>query len=404
MFERDQQTLAMMISGFEIYYHSYTLPLNAHKTPVVILSGPLRGINTYTAEVEQMIKDFPVYVVEIPIFDEATGRVYERSEALGILKQFVFNLGIDRCTFMASSFNSLLVYEYASEFPEHVESLIINGITKKLRDSVQYTLEESLLELDSGNMDSFASSIVLNFMNFSRRGNIPQADRISQGLYEKVYSLNIFEKRMIRAHITKMMSLEGLGRAPQCPILFVTGEFDNFMTPFEAHQIAKNCPHATSVIVTGTDHMVGLEKRDVFTRLCRRFLNKQPLNRMKDISLINATDFPREKIRMEPRWLLNDIGFLDEGNGVFVPTNIVDINNFGCRLYTSFEDHRSLSNTHKFLLHFPDDDLKMEIILFKQADNGHFRGVFQHRSFESTKRFEGFIDKVATTCTSAYAA
>ena len=107
---------------------------------------------------------------------------------------------------------------------------------------------------------------------------------------------------------------------------------------------------------------------------------------------------------MEPRWLLNDIGFLDTGNGVFVPTNIVDINNFGCRLYTSFEDHRSLNKTDKLLLHFPDDDLQMEIILFKQTDNGHFRGVFQHRNFESTKRFEGFIDKVATTCNSAYAA
>ncbi len=404
MFEHDQQTLVMPIGGFDIFYHSYTRPINAHKTPVVILSGPLRGINTYSVEVEQLTKDFPVYLVEIPSFEEATGRVLEMGEGIALLKQFLFNLGIDRSTLMASSFNSLLIYEYAAEFPEHVESIIINGITKKLRDSVQYTLEESLHELDSGNMDGFASSVVLNFMNFSQRNKIPQADKISSGLYEKVYNLNMMEKRMIRAHITKMMTIEGVGRAPQCPVLFVTGEFDNFMTAFEAHQIARNCPNSTSVLIRGTDHMVGLEKKDVVTRLCRRFLNKQPLNRMKDVDLLDTVDFPKEKIRMEPRWLLNDIGFLDPGNGAYVPTNIVDINNFGCRLYTSFEDHRSLSNTHKFLLHFPEDDLQMEIILFKQADNGHFRGVFQHRSFESTKRFEGFIDKVATTCTSAYAA
>lgn len=404
MFEHDQQTLVMPIGGFDLYYHSYTKPMNAHKTPIVIISGPLRGINTYASEVEQFTKDYPVYLVEIPTFEEATGEIISRSESISLLKQFLFNLGIDRSILMASSFNSLLIYEYAAEFPEHVESLLINGITKKLRDSVLYTLEESLHELDSNNMESFASSVVLNFMNFSQRAKIPQSERIAEGLFEKVYNLNIFEKRMIRAHISKMLSLEGIGRSPQCPILFITGEFDNFMTPFEAHQIARNCPQSTSVIIRGADHMVGLEKKDIFTRLCRRFLAGQPLNRMKDIDLLETNSFPREKIRMEPRWLLNDIGFLDTGNGVFVPTNIVDINNFGCRLYTSFEDHRSLNKTDKLLLHFPDDDLQMEIILFKQTDNGHFRGVFQHRNFESTKRFEGFIDKVATTCNSAYAA
>ena len=404
MFEHDQQTLVMPVGGFDLYYHSYTKPINAHKTPVVILSGPLRGINTYAIEVEQFTKDYPVYLVEVPTFEESTGEILSKSESLSLLKQFLFNLGIDKCVLAASSFNSLLIYEYAAEYPDHVESLIINGITKKLRDSVHYTLEESLYELDSGNMEAFASSVVLNFMNFSQRNNIPQSEVISQGLYEKVYNLTIFEKRMIRAHITKMMSLEGIGKSPQCPVLFITGEFDNFMTPYEAYHIARNCPQSTSVIIRGADHMVGLEKKNVFTRLCRRFLSNQALNRMKDVDLIDAQDFPREKIRMEPRWLLNDIGYLDTGNGVYVPTNIVDINNFGCRLYTSFEDHRSLNKTDKFLLHFPDDDLKMEIILFKQTDNGHFRGVFQHRSFESTKRFEGFIDKVSTTCNSAYAA
>jgi pimeloyl-ACP methyl ester carboxylesterase len=404
MFEHDQQTLVMPIGGFDLFYHSYTKPQMAYKTPVVIISGPLRGINTYSVEVEQLTKDYPVYLVEIPSFDDATGEILSRSESISLLKQFLFNLGIDNCTLMASSFNSLLIYEYAAEYPDHVESLIINGITKKLRDSVEYTLKESLEELDAGNMEQFASSVVLNFMNFSQKAKIPHSKLISENLYQKVYNLTIFEKRMIRAHIKKMMNLEGLGRSPQCPILFVTGEFDNFMTPLEAHQIAKNCPLATSVIIREADHMVGVEKKDVMTRLVRRFLNKQPLNRMKDVDMIDQKDFPRDKIRMEPRWLLNDVGFLDTGNGVFVPTNIVDINNFGCRLYTSFEDHRSLSKNDKLLLHFPEDNLKMEVILFKQTDNGHFRGVFQHRSFESTKRFEGFIDKVATTCSSAYAA
>ena len=404
MFEHDQQTLVMPIAGFDLFYHSYVKPVNAHKTPVVIISGPLRGINTYSEEVEQFTKDFPVYIVEIPTFENASGEILKKSESLSLLKQFLFNLGIDKSILMASSFNSLLIYEYAAEYPEHVETLIINGITKKLRDSVMYTLEESLEQLDSEEMDAFASSVVLNFMNFSQRANIPNSDAISQSLYDKVFSLNSSEKRMIRAHISKMMNLEGVGRAPQCPILFFTGEFDNFMTPYESHQIARSCHQATSVIIKGADHMVGVEKKDVVTRLVRRFLARQPLNRMKDVELITSQDFPREKIRMEPRWLLNDIGFLDAGNGVFVPTNIVDINNFGCRLYTSFEDHRSLGLTHKFLLHFPEDDIYMEIILFKQADNGHFRGVFQHRSFESTKRFEGFIDKVSSTCTSAYAA
>jgi hypothetical protein len=125
---------------------------------------------------------------------------------------------------------------------------------------------------------------------------------------------------------------------------------------------------------------------------------------MKDIEVFQRSEFPRERIRMEPRWLLNDVGYLDSGNGVFVPINIVDINNAGCRLYTSFKDHRSFRRTNKFLLHLPEEEIKMEVILFKQADNGHFRGIFQHQTFDSSAKFEGFIDKVAISCSSAYAA
>ena len=48
--------------------------------------------------------------------------------------------------------------------------------------------------------------------------------------------------------------------------------------------------------------------------------------------------------------------------------------------------------------------MQVDVILFKQTESGHFRGIFKHNTFEVTQKFEVFINKVSDTCSSAYAA
>jgi len=394
------------IGGHKVAFISQTGPSLAHKTPLVILGSAFEGIDNFQYELEQISKDMPVYLVDLPGFGTNLQDAHDLNydEYSRILKGFLDGQGIDKCSIAALSYSSSIGYTFASLYPDRVSKLMIGGITKKLRESVRVTLEQSMQFLGAEEDEKFASSVALNLMNFSQRHNIEKSEDLKKTLFHSLMQLNQEEKEKYKTINARLMDSQPLPRSPQCPVLIVGGEFDNFMTPYECYEVANNCSDSTFVVIKGADHLLSLEKKDVLTRLYRRFLADQPLNRMKDIEVFQSKEFPRERIRMEPRWLLNDVGYLDSGNGVFVPINIVDINNFGCRLYTSFKDHRSLQRTNKFLLHLPDEEIQMEVILFKQADNGHFRGIFQHYTFDGSRKFEGFIDKVAMNCSSAYAA
>ncbi|MCR9203442.1 MAG: alpha/beta hydrolase [Halobacteriovoraceae bacterium] len=396
----------MEIGEWKVLYKCITKPTHAHKVPVIFLSGGFNSFDTLAYETAEMAKDFPVYIVDLPGLganDQMAGEINEEDYSL-ILKNFLDNLGIDRVHLIGQSYSSSIAFTFASYFNERVQKLVLSGITGKMRESVRYIIEDSLHHLQKSEVEKFASSIVLNMMNFSQRHNIQEASAVNQALYENLLKFNDNDKRRYHANFSRLANLQGLPRSPQCDVLVISGEFDNFTTPYENFQVARACPSSTYVVVKGTDHLASHEKKDVMTRLYRRYLTGSPLNRMKDVEVMEKDEFPRERIRMEPRWLLNDVGFLDSGNGVFVPVNIVDINNFGCRLYTSFKDHKSLKRTNKFVLHIPEEDMQVEVILFKQADNGHYRGIFKHFTFDKTKQFEGFIDKVAMSCTMAYAA
>ena len=408
VFDRDtfENPLMMRVGEWQVNYLSFTKPANAHKTPVILLGGAFHTFSSLAYEAENLSKDCPVYLVDLPGLggNKQSANDLAIEDYAVILKNFLDNLGIDRASFVALSYSSAIGYTFASLFPERTLKLILGGATTKLRDSVKHLLEESLHLLAVNELERFASGIVLNMMNFSQRHNISSSGQVHQNLYKNILSFTDSDISRYKANFARLIDQDGLPRAPQCPVLIISGEFDNFTTPYENFQVARNCPQSTYVVVKGTDHLASYEKTDVVTRLYRRYFSDQPLNRMKDVEVLENEEFPRDRIRMEPRYLLNDVGYLDSGNGVFVPVNIVDINNFGCRLYTSFKDHNSLKRTQKFILHIPGEDMQMNMIIFKQADNGHYRGIFKHQTFERTKVFEGFIDKIALTCNSAYAA
>lgn len=406
----DRDTLknpnVMEVGTWKIHFLSFTKPTNAHKSPIILLGGAFHNFSSLKFETENLAKDAPVYLVDLPGLGGNPQAAPDLTieDYAHLLKTFCDNLGIDRTSLIGLSYSSAIAFTFASLYQDRMNKLVLGGITTRLRDSVKHLLEESLHMLTVNELERFASGIVLNMMNFSQRHNIADSGKVHECLYKNIISFNREDMARYRANLARLIEQDGLPRAPQCPVLVISGEFDNFTTPYENFQVARNCPQSTYVVVKGSDHMVSHEKSDVMTRLYRRFIADQPLNRMKDVELLEKKEFPRDKIRLEPRYLLNDVGYLDNGNGVFVPVNIVDINKFGCRLYTTFKDHRSLKRSQQFILHIPTEDMQMDMIIFKQADNGHFRGIFKHQTFERTKMFEGFIEKVASTCSSAYAA
>ncbi len=409
MFGQESKVVApkkMKIGECEIIYASFIKPTTAHKDPVILLGGAFHTIGTMEEDAKALSKENPVYLVSLPglgLNRQYVKGMSSEDYAL-ILRTFLDSLGIESTSLIAQSYSSSIAITFACLYEERVKKLILCGATKEIRESVSHLLEESLHHLVKNQMDRFASGLALNMMNFSQRNNIAAAKEVNQHFYQHLRSFNELDKARYKSTFVRLMGEKHTLRPPQCPVLVISGEFDNFTTPYENYQVSRYFPNGEYIIIQGADHLGTHEKSDVYRRVFKRYLEELPLNRMKDVEIHNDSEFPREKIRMEPRWLLNDVGFLDNGNGVFIPVNIVDINNFGCRIYTSFTDHKSLQKNRKFTLHIPGDDMQMDVILFKQTDNGHYRGIFKHNAFDVTQRFENFIGKVADTCTSAYAA
>ncbi|MEC7276104.1 MAG: alpha/beta hydrolase [Bdellovibrionota bacterium] len=396
----------MIIGECEVQYLTFTQPINAHKTPVILLGGAFHSMGSMMKDAQILAKENPVYLVSLPGLGSSKQYVAGMNEEdySLILRTFFDNLGIDSASLIAQSYSTSIALTFGSLYEERVKKIILCGVTKELRESVRHLLEESLHYLVKNEMDRFASGLALNVMNFSQRRNVACAQSVNRSLFHHLRTFEEEDKARYKATFLRMIEQKLDRRAPQCPVLVISGEFDNFTTPYENFQIARNCPNGEYIVIKGADHLGTHEKADVYQRVFKRFLADLPLNRMKDVDVFPKNEFPREKIRMEPRWLLNDVGFLDNGNGVFVPVNIVDINNFGCRLFTSFSDHRSLRRDKKFILHIPSEDMQVDVILFKQTESGHFRGIFKHNTFEVTQKFEVFINKVSDTCSSAYAA
>tara|TARA_R110002072_G_scaffold1989_5_gene16611 strand:- start:63616 stop:64833 length:1218 start_codon:yes stop_codon:yes gene_type:complete len=365
-------------------------PSNAIKTPVVYLVSSIHKEQALEKIITNIGKDAPVYLVEFPIGNNEN---LSFSDLAKILSLYLDQVGVSKVHIMAFGFESFIAHSFASNYPERIGKLMVGGIVENVRESNRLILQEGLNSYFRGEKEHFVTSVLLNFFNFGQREKVSRSEDLISSLNDKM-SNSDEDITYLKENIERYLEFEGLERSPFCETLIMAGEYDRFTTPYESFSVAKRIPKAEFVIVNHADHLGVIQMQDVYSRLVRRFLTDKPLNRMKDVEVFERTTYPVEKIRMEPRFELNDVAFLDSGNGVFVPINIVDINKYGCKLYTSFKDHQSVQGENKFYLHFPKENWKVELFLFEKSGEGHFRAVFRHCDWDSTQSFESYVDTI----------
>jgi pimeloyl-ACP methyl ester carboxylesterase len=394
----EKRPMVQMLGEWKVEYLQFVQPSNAFKTPVVILGGAFQSFSSFKHDVKELSKDFPVYLINLPGQGSNTQRAgelksYDHAE---LLKGWMDQLGISKISLIAYSFGAGIAHHFAGLYPNRVNKLILGGSTLEMRSSVKSLWEASFKAMQEGQRDHFAAGIALNLMNHSQKSFIPEGDVILKSLYIKAQNLTDQEILSYRDEVNRSFIKEKLPPTPECDTLVFTAEHDHLTMPFEGHKMAQKLK-AEFVIIKDSDHFVSYEKKDVVTRLYRRFLNGQSLKRMKDIEYFSKSEFPRERIRMNSRWHLNNMAFLDTGAGAFIPVNVLEISNFGCRFYTSFNDHRSIKGKQKFTLYLPDENLRVNLILMGDVVNGYFCGVFQHYDLHNTEKVESYIDRIAMT-------
>lgn len=391
--EKIESTLCNLIeekvSGFSVSAAHFFSPKVAHKSPVIIIGSPLAQKRDYASLINEISKDLPVIYVELPMERSIVVSSYE--DMAKILNQYLDVIGIRTCSLVAHGFESFIALELTKLIPERIKKIQIGSVSSCVRESVKLSLIEALNKFDEKDYDAFSSMLFLNLFNFSQREYVSKGEELIEKYLMKVKTEDKFID-YLEGQVSRLIGYQFNQSMIEHDTLIVSGEFDRMVTPFENFQFKKRARNSQLVIVSHCDFFVCEQMNEVYSRLSKRFLTEKPLGRMKYVELFEREEFPDNKIRMEKRVVMNDVGFLDNGNGVFVPINIVDINKFGCKIFTTFKEHHTIESSKKLVLHIPDEELDIELFLFKQSDEGHYRGVFNHSNIEYTKQFSYFID------------
>lgn len=369
-------------------------PFVAHKTPVVILADSLMRPTFFSEEVEKILKDRPLFVIDTTTI-RAQNSQEKLSDLASTLKLVLEGLGVEKSIIMGMGLSFPLAYQYSTQFETYCDKLIIGGVTSGLRDSIKVQIQQQLAFLKSGDQKRFAQGLSLLFSNFNFKDRMDRSES-----YRAVFENYL---RKLDSQLAKVLSVEleqyckanlstGL---VTCPSLIIQSEYDSVTTCHEGFQFSKKFQQPQLAILECLDHLAPLQNKKVMVRLLRRFLSDESLSRMTGVELYNKKNYPLKRMQLTPRYQFQQVGFIDAGNGVLIPVEVVDINRNGCRLFTTFVDHKDLLGRTQFKLTIPDRELETEILLFDRGEGGSMRAVFVHNDTERFKRFENVIELIA---------
>ncbi|GAB4020213.1 MAG: alpha/beta hydrolase [Bdellovibrio sp.] len=385
----------IMLKNCEVSFNSFTGPFVAHKTPVIVLCDSLLRPEIYFELVEKTLKDRPLYVVDTCSFKIQSEPHLDTQQMTEILIEWLDTMGIDRVILMGMGLSFPLAQRFAQIQPTRCDRLIVAGVTGAVRDSVKLLINEQIEKLEKGNTRSFAKGLSYIFSNFNFKDKIDRAESYRMVFEQYIRKLNSKMLAHLKSDLKRFLDCANLYGTIECQTLIIQAEYDSVCTINEGLQFAKRCLRSQLAILECLDHLAPVQNMKVLTRLLRRFLADESLGRMTGVELYTKKSLPVHRMQMTPRYQFEQFGFLDSGNGVLIPVQIMDINRNGCRLYTTFTDHKDLRNCHHFTLSIPDRELEIEMILFSQDGNGNIRAVFVHDDNERFQKVNDAIELIA---------
>jgi len=388
----DDKVVTTGLGAWEINHLSFCKPENAHKNPVVFIGGAFQKFASFRKEVEHLWEDFPVILLDLP----GQGGNKQSGKAMGfkdygdLVAQWMDRQEIVKISAIASSYGSAIGFYLASRHPERVDKLILAGTTPKLRSSVKMLLEESLRELEKGDMSVFSEGVVLTLLNYSKRKLIKGSGVLRRGLHRSIRELTYEDCRNYIENTRRLLDLDDLGGEVHCETLVLAGEWDNFTTPWEGFSVSKHCTRSIFGVVRDTDHLGPYEKKDLANKIYRHFLLGESLEQVQDLELFRGESYPKKLRQMEPRYLLNGAVRFENSRGEAIPAIIEDINIYGCRISCN----EQLKEGEFYQLHLTEENLVMPVVLFGSDENG-LKGLFLHCNLKRAKSLESYVNRVA---------
>jgi pimeloyl-ACP methyl ester carboxylesterase len=388
------------IGKWRVEYLAFSEPENAHKVPLIVLGGAFQNFNSYKYCVEEILKEVPVILVDLP----SLGNNDQLAPQLGMedLADLLFlwttQVGLEKVSLMGLSLGSVLASTYAYKQPLVMHKLIVTGILVRPRKSWRMLLEESVKVLDEGRLDEFGQAVVLYLVNHARLKETEITDITRKLFHRQMRSFHDNEQQRYRINAKRLTEVESILGYPECDTLVATGEYDSFTLPWENAQFAARCPNATFALIKGADHVAQLEKRDESVNMFATFLRGGDLREVKGIDVLERDQYEHMERRGEPRFIPNNpnanvISFsaVDGSLAIDMKVRIRDMSFFGCLLEFEHTDFPLEKHARDLILCPEGTALRIEMFVFEQTENT-MRCLFKHGSFVIAEELKALLD------------
>lgn len=380
--------------GSRIEYMGFCLPENKGKTPVVFLGGAFQNFFSFKKDVQILVQDYPIILIDLPSqgSNAQLCEHFEFEDFATLLAKFMDHFNIPKITPIGLSYGSATAFYLASMYPEKVDKLIMGGTTPRVRDSYRALLEDSMELLLKGEMDIFSQGAVMNLINYSKRSITKIPERVIKGFYKNMLSLKENDKLRYVHNTRRLLRLDGVHGAPQCPALILTGEYDNFTTPYENYLMSKKIEGAHFLLIKESDHLANLEKRDEVISCYQMFLKGHNLNLLDGVLVMNEEKMNELDRRLDPRLRPSNpnVTLVDGLKNEFTG-RITDISYQGCQILLD-DGHFSTSidrSTYLELIMEEADNLGLTAHILR--DEGALHCIFRRGDFQQGQMLENYL-------------
>ncbi len=227
--------------------------------PILLLHGTFASLHTFDGWVDELKSSYRLIRLDLPGFglSEVTeDHVYSMERYLEVIKTLLDELGIDRVTIAGSSLGGWLAWEFALDFPELVERLIlIDAAGVEIHRHIPLPVRLARLP--------FAKKFAPLFINRATIKHFIQevyadASKISSELIDRYYEL--FAREGNPEAFLSIVNTKFVDRAHelpkiQVPTMIIWGEKDSWLPISNAYHFLNVLPQAKLIIYEDLGHI-----------------------------------------------------------------------------------------------------------------------------------------------------
>ncbi|MDF1763958.1 MAG: alpha/beta hydrolase [Oleibacter sp.] len=384
-----------MVNGYKVEFLSFSSTAENQLTPVMFLGGAFQTFGSFRAELESIVSDRPVILVDLPSqgSNDQLAPELNMADFADLIAGFLDAQNIACTSIMGVSYGSAMATIFASTYPEKVERLLISGITCFRRDSLIRLLEDSLVLLENGYMDAFATTAVSNLINHNRMDDTGISATYRRLLFRQVARLDDNERLRYAQNTRRLLRFEGFTSYPECETLIATGEYDNFTLPQENAAVAKQCKQGRFAVIRNADHLAQFEQKQSTVTVVKNFMTGQSIEGIEGVDVYDPQEFANTEQRLQPRHrpMEQPYNLVDTSTGKTHLVRLRDINFSGCQIELINPDMTINEGASHLTLEIPETGHSFSLSVLKR-DKKTIRCLIMQRELKAADALIDYLE------------